>query len=238
MKTRCLIVDDEPPARDLLKSYLSKLDDFEMINEFGNGIDAFSFLQRHHIELLFLDIQMPNMSGIELIKTLHRAPRIVLVSAFREYAIEGFELDVLDYLVKPVTFERFMKTISKYHQYSRPVTPSSANVLEKAYIFVKVDKEQIKIFLKDIIYIESIKDYLKIVTLSKTFITLSGLTHMMERLPEDHFIRIHKSYIISIAHVASYRNECVRIHDKNLPVGRVFKQGFLDLFQRNDRIKS
>src|SRR5919109_2265266 len=116
-KTRCLIVDDEPPARELLTSYISRLDDLEITAQLSNALEAFSFLQKNAVDLMFLDIQMPKMTGIELIRSLHHAPGVILTTAFREYATEGFDLDVLDYLVKPISFERFMKAIGKYHHY-------------------------------------------------------------------------------------------------------------------------
>jgi len=232
--TRCLIVDDEPPARELLTSYISQLDDVTILANLGNALDAFSFLQNNSVDLMFLDIQMPRMSGIELIKSLHHTPGVILTTAFREYATEGFDLDVVDYLVKPISFERFMRAMSKYHHYfskaSNPLT--SDDVFNEAYFFAKVNRDQVKIYFKNILFIESIKDYVKIATPERIYITYERLTHMEEKLPDGRFLRIHKSYIISLAKVKSFRNDNVKIGEVDLPVGRVYKQKFQDAFYK------
>lgn len=232
MKTRCLVVDDEPPARELLMSYISKLDDFEVVVQFNNALDTFNYLQKNSVDLLFLDIAMPKMTGIELIKSLHHVPSVILTTAFREYASDGFDLDVLDYLVKPISFDRFMKAIGKYHHYLPRVSNEQAHdvAFDQAYFFLKVNREQIKVYFKKILYIESIKDYIKIVTPEKTYITYERLTHMEEKLPEGRFQRIHKSYIISMSNVKTFRNDTVKVGDTTLPVGRVYKKQFLDVF--------
>lgn len=232
MKTRCLVVDDEPPARELLISYISKLDDFEVVVQFNNALETFNYLQKNSVDLLFLDIAMPKMTGIELIKSLHHAPSVILTTAFREYASDGFDLDVLDYLVKPISFDRFMKAIGKYHHYLPRASNDQAHdvAFDQAYFFLKVNREQIKVYFKNILYIESIKDYIKIVTTEKTYITYERLTHMEETLPEGRFLRIHKSYIISMSNVKTFRNDTVIVGDTTLPVGRVYKKQFLDVF--------
>ena len=237
MKTRCLIVDDEPPARELLISYISKLDDFEVVDQFNNALETFNYLQKNTIDLLFLDIAMPKMSGIELIKSLHYAPSVILTTAFREYASDGYDLDVLDYLVKPISFDRFMKAIGKYHHY----LPKALNdhqhevAFDQAYFFLKVNREQVKVYFRNILYIACIKDYIKIVTAEKTYITYERLTHMEEKLPEGRFLRIHKSYIISVGHVRTFRNDTVSIGNLTLPVGRVYRRNFLDIFNGRNR---
>jgi DNA-binding LytR/AlgR family response regulator len=233
MKVRCLLVDDEPPARELMTSYISRLDDLELSGQCSNALEAFAFLQKKEVDLLFLDIHMPRMNGLELVKSLHHRPDIVLITAYRDYAVEGFELDVLDYLVKPVTFERFLKTISKYHHLSArrfsPETIEEADTFENAYMFFKVNKEMVKIFLKDILYIESIKDYLKIVTEEKSYITYQRINYMEEKLPENRFVRIHKSYIVAPARINAFRNDTIRIGEADLPVGRHYKQKFMEV---------
>lgn len=233
-KTRCLIVDDEPPARELLMSYVSRLEDLEVVGQHSNALETFSFLQKHPADLLFLDIQMPKMNGLELIRSLHHTPSVILTTAFREYATEGFDLDVLDYLVKPISFERFMKAISKYHHYTSRGQDhvASDGAFNDAYFFIKVNKEQVKIYFKNILFIESIKDYIKITTPERTYITYERLTHMEEKLPEGHFLRIHKSYIISLGKVKAFRNDNVKIGENELPVGRVYKQKFMEAFSR------
>ncbi len=235
MMVKCLIVDDEPPARELIASYISRVDDLEIIAVCGNALDAFSCLQKQEIDLLFLDIQMPRMTGLELIKSLHQQPKIVLTTAYKEYASEGFDLDVLDYLVKPISFERFMRSIGKYHQYQpkglNEETDNSSS-FDQAYLFIKVNKDQIKLLFREIRYIESLKDYIRITSRDNSYVTYNRLSYMDEVLPESHFVRIHKSYIISLAELSSYRNGLVRIGEKELPVGRIYKQRFLEALEK------
>lgn len=231
LKTQCLIVDDEPLGRDLIISYIEKIGDMEVMGQCSNALDAFAFLQKKSADLVFLDIQMPKMTGLELIRCLHNKPRIIIITAFREFAADGFDLDVLDYLVKPVSFDRFLKAVSKYNHYSslqkNEQTVTDANAFEQAYMYVKVNKDMIKVYLKDIIYIESIKDYLKIILENKSLITYQRISYMEEKLPEEKFIRVHKSYIVSLDRISSYRNDTIYLGNHHLPIGRIYKQNFL-----------
>lgn len=234
--TTCIIVDDERPARDLMQLHLAGLNDFELTATFDNALDAFNFLQRTAVDLIFLDIQMPKLSGLELIKSLKTCPKIILTTAFREHAVEAFELDVLDYLIKPVTQERFMKAISKFTYYSTIHLEKTKipNSFETAYIFLKVGKEQLRIFLKDILYVEGFKDYIKVHTPGKVFITFERLSYMEEKLPENKFVRIHKSFIVSLDRITKYNAEQIKIGETSLAIGRVFKNGFLKKIQRTN----
>jgi DNA-binding LytR/AlgR family response regulator len=157
-----------------------------------------------------------------------------LTTAFREYASEGFDLDVLDYLVKPISFDRFMKAIGKYHHYLPKAPSDTAHdvAFDQAYFFLKVNREQVKVFFKNIIYVESIKDYVKIVTGEKTYITYERLSNMEEKLPEGRFLRIHKSYIIALGKVKTVRNDMVRVGEMSLPLGRVYRKKFQEVFQK------
>lgn len=226
MDVKCLIIDDEPPARELIKTYLNRLEGFEVCDVFSNGIEAFNYIQKNQIDLLFVDIQMPLMNGIELIKSVPHGPKIIVTSAYREYAAEGFDLSILDYLVKPIVFERFLKSISKYNNsiVKEVVTRSS---YEESYMFFRVDREMVKIYLKDIDYVESIQDYIKIITTNKTYITYVRIGYMDKKLPDTHFVRIHKSFIIPLEYIESYTHNSVMVKGKHLPVGRVYKQNFL-----------
>jgi DNA-binding LytR/AlgR family response regulator len=231
MKIKCLLVDDEPPAVDLITTYIERVGDLEIVGKCNNAIEAFGFLQKTKVDLLLLDIQMPKMTGLDLIRALHDRPKIIVITAYREFAADGFDLDVLDYIVKPVSFERFLKAIAKYNQYTllrQAETPEQApDAFEKAYMYFKVNKQVKKVFLKDIIYIESIKDYVKIVTTDKPLITYQRLGYMEEKLPENKFLRIHKSYIIAIDKIAGYNNDLINVDGFELPLGRSYKQGFL-----------
>jgi DNA-binding LytR/AlgR family response regulator len=224
-------VDDEPPAVDLMTTYMERVDDLEIVGRCSNAIEAFGFLQKTKVDLLFLDIQMPKMTGLDLIRSLHDRPRIIVITAYREFAADGFDLDVLDYIVKPVSFERFLKAIAKYNQYTQirqiEAPEQAPDAFEKAYMYFKVNKQVKKVFLKDIIYIESIKDYVKIVTTDKPVVTYQRLSYMEEKLPENKFLRIHKSYIIAIDRISGYNNDLINIEGYELPLGRSYKQGFL-----------
>jgi DNA-binding LytR/AlgR family response regulator len=225
----CIIVDDERPARDLIALHLSHLKDFHLLAVFENAVDAFNYLQTNSVDLVFLDIQMPKISGIELIKSLKLPPKIILTTAYRDYAVEAFELDVLDYLVKPITQERFMKAISKFNYYSAK-TPEPADPLpafNEAYIFLKTGKEQAKIFLKDIIYIEGFRDYIKVHTTSRFCLANERLSYMEEKLPESKFVRIHKSFIIALDKLTSFTLDQVMLEKMALPIGRSYKNEFL-----------
>ena len=226
---KCIIIDDEQPARELIELHLSSLKDFALVAAFDNPIDAFSFLQKNTIDLIFLDIQMPKISGIQLIKSLKNSSKVILTTAFREYAVEAFDLDVLDYLVKPITQERFIKAISKFTYYTNAVSDKgkSPNSFDKAYIFLKVNREQTKVYLKDIFFIEGLKDYIKVHIKGKVIIAYERLSYMEEKLPENKFVRIHKSFIVSTDKISNYNSEQISIGENLLPIGRVYKNSFL-----------
>jgi len=226
---KCIVIDDEQPARELIATHLCNLPDFELLASFDNALDGFNFLQKNAVDLVFLDIQMPRVSGLELIRSLKVCPKIILTTAYREYAVEAFELDVMDYLLKPITQERFMKSISRFHFYHNTPTEKTdiPDSFETAYIFLKVGKGQTKIFLKDILYIEGLKDFIKVHTPQKVFVVSERLSYMEDKLPENKFARVHKSYIVALDKIKSVQTEQVLIGDISIPVGRVYKNEFL-----------
>lgn len=230
MTHRCLIIDDELPARELIKAYLEILPNFEIAEVFDNAVDGFVYLQNNTVDLLFLDIQMPKMSGLELLKALHKKPKVILTTAYREYAVEGFDLEVFDYLVKPISQERFLKAISKYVHFQE-ITKLNApepTAFDNAYMFLKVEKEQVKVFLNEILYIEGLKDYIKVFTTKGKYIVYERLGYMEAKLPESKFVRVHKSYIVAIDKVNTYGQEALKIQEQEIPIGRIYKQGFLN----------
>jgi DNA-binding LytR/AlgR family response regulator len=242
MKIQCLLAEDEPLARELIISYIERIDDLELKGVFNNALDAFNFLQKNKVDLAFLDIQMPKMSGLELIKSLQVKPKIIITTAYREFAVEGFELDVLDYLVKPIVFERFLKSIAKYNQFflkERTVEnpADSESAFNKTYMYFKVNKGLVKVFLKDIFFIESIKDYIKIITNEKHIITYQRIGYMEEKLPEDRFIRVHKSFIVAKEKITRYGSDLINIDKYEIPIGRNYKQGFLKAIQTSNVIE-
>jgi len=237
MKTKCLIVDDEPLARDLMRSHIEKLENFEICAECGDAMKALQELHNHKIDLIFMDIQMPQITGIEFLKTLKNPPKVIITTAFREYALEGFELDVVDFLLKPITFERFLKSINKYYQttqeevkVSHPAAINN-NHNEEAFIYVKENKKVLKVHLNDILYVEGLSEYVQIFTTDRKIITKTSMTNMSEKLPEENFMRIHKSYIVSLSKIEAFTSSSIEVPGKELPIGRSYKNSVLEVLQ-------
>ncbi len=230
-------MEDEAPARELLQMYLADMPEFELTASFANAFQAFSYLQSNAVDLMFLDIQMPRMTGLELLRSLRFAPKVILTTAYREYALDAFELDVIDYLLKPVSQERFLRSISKFHSYLGASTTGEEKpaIAENAYVFIKVGKDQIKVFLKDILFIEGFKDYIKVHTDQKMYVAYDRLGYMEEKLPESNFFRIHKSFIVAKDRLDVFRNESVRIGGVEIPIGRVYRQGFIAMMNSGSR---
>ena len=197
---RCLAVDDEPLALDLLEDNIRQVSFLTLVGRCRNAIEAIEVLQKEKVDLLFLDVQMPGLTGIQLLKNLKNRPMVIFITAYKNYAVEGFELDVLDYLVKPVPFERFLKSVTKALEFNNL---SKKEQKSREYLFVNADYTLLKITIRDIVYIEGLKDYIKIFLSSsaKPVITRLSMKAMEETLPADQFIRTHKSYIISIDHI-------------------------------------
>jgi DNA-binding LytR/AlgR family response regulator len=229
MKLKCLIVEDEPIAQDILKSYIDKTDFFEVSAQMTNAIDAFSFLQNNPVNLLFLDIKMPQMSGIELLKALSNKPKVIITSAYRDYAIEAFDLDVIDYLLKPFSFERFLKAVSKVSNdtsgngTNQPVQKPFAT--ERSFFFVKGNKQLQKIYVDEIVYIESQRDYLKFKLMGEQdIVTRQTIGYYEQFLPAQLFIRIHRSFIVAIDKIKAAEVNRLLIGLQYLPIGRNYKQ--------------
>ncbi len=228
MKIKCLIIDDEPLAVKIIKKYLEKFDNYEIVNTCNNAIEAFDILQKEQIDLIFLDINMPKLNGIDFIKNLNNPPFIIITSASSEYAVECFEHDVLDYLVKPIFFKRFMKALNKISRIVHLQNHSSKKNLKKlnskhsppTHFFVKVNKKMVKINFKDILYIESLKDYVSIKTVYEDYTTHNNLLKISKLIPENDFIRIHRSFTISLHKVEAIDGNRVQIENKMIPIGR------------------
>ena len=238
MKTKCLVIDDEPLARDLMRSHIEKLENFEIIAECGDAMKALHELRNYQVDLMFMDIQMPQITGIEFLKTLKHPPKVIITTAHREYALDGFELDVVDYLLKPITFERFLKSINKYYQITqeeiRNVTPVSTSLpAGEAFIYVKENKKVIKLHLNEILYVEGLSEYVQIYTERKKIITKTSMTNMQEKLPEASFMRIHKSFIVSMSKIEAFTSHSIDVPGKELPIGRSYKNSVLEALHYN-----
>jgi DNA-binding LytR/AlgR family response regulator len=241
MKTKCLIIDDEPLARDLIRSYLDKLESFEVVCECGDAMKALQVLREQKIDLMFMDIQMPQITGIEFLRILKNPPKVIITTAYREYALDSFEFDVVDYLLKPITFERFLKAVNKYFQVSQEEIPVAAPVSEviqseEAFIYVRENKRVIKVNLNEILYIEGLSEYVQIYTDRKKIITKTSMTSLEEKLPNDGFLRIHKSFIVSVSRIEAFTANTIEVPGKELPIGRSYKNAVLNTLQLNGSI--
>lgn len=232
MKIRCLIIDDEPLAINVIKNFLVNFKNFEVIGTCNDAVEGFNFISNHTVDVIFLDINMPTISGLDFLRSLKAPPAVVITTAYREYAVESFELEVVDYLVKPFSLQRFMKTMNRIEQ--RQIEKETPDVSpleegEKAHVFFKIDKKMIKVYLDDILYIESLKDYVRIKTHDESLINHNNLVGMAEILPAEDFVRIHRSYIISIKKVKAIDGNQVEIADKLLPIGRNYQKDIKSL---------
>jgi two-component system LytT family response regulator len=225
MKIKCVLVDDEPLAIKVLQNYFANFSEFEVIGAFNNSLEALDFINNNAVDTVFLDINMPMMTGFELISLMEKKPKVVITTAFREFAAESYDLEVLDYLVKPIPLPRFIKCINKITtEFNFKNNFKTESVRVDSHIFIKVDKKMVKINIDEILFIEGMKEYIKVVTLDKTYITHKSLTSLSEELPLDRFIRIHKSYTIAIDKVKFIEGNRIQIHSFTIPIGRNYSK--------------
>lgn len=235
MKLQCLIVDDEPLALDLLESHLEAMEDLELAGRCSNALEAGAVLRQKHIDLLFLDIQMPVLTGIDLINTLPHRPKIILTTAYKEYAFDAYQLDVADYLLKPITFARFLRAINKVCgqlQNTVQVASGPAPLLDEAFVYLKTEKKLVKVILRDILFIESIKDYTRVVTPDQRIIAHERISTLEEKLP-DWFLRVHRSFLINRRHVQAFAPQSVEINGQQIPIGRQYKDRAMQTLLEN-----
>lgn len=231
----CIIIDDEPLAIEIVEAYVSKIEQLKLVGTFRNAIQAFAFLQEQPVDLIFLDIQMPKLSGLDFLKTLKNPPKVILTTAYRDYALDGYELEVLDYLLKPIPFERFLKAIAKVlHQpgTSSVVVPKTEQPTDD-YVYFKVDKKMVKTRMTDVLYIESVKDYVKVRTSDKEIITQQKISYLEESLPRDQFLRIHRSFIVNVEKIDAYSASDVEIGKHSVPIGRNYKNDVMKALAKN-----
>jgi len=228
-KIICLVIDDEPPARDILKNYIASVDLLQLAGECSNAVETLSFLQGHSVDLLFLDIKMPHILGTSFLRTLKNPPKVIFTTAYRKYAVEGFDLNAVDFLLKPVSFERFLQAVNKVMQMNIHVA-GNTNTLNEAlpdqshpFLYFRAERKMVKVFLEDILFIESLKDYIKVVTTNKVIVSKQSISSLDEMLPKDAFIRVHRSYMIAINKIDSYNTDSIEISKKEIPIGRLFR---------------
>jgi two-component system LytT family response regulator len=223
MKVRCLIVDDEPLAIQLLQKHIAQLDFFEVAVTSNNAIKALEILNKQSIDLLFLDIKMPQLSGLDLLKTLRQPPKTILTTAYREFALDGFELGVIDYLLKPITFDRFFKSIERYLNTTNLAVPEVISSSEIQFIYLKSGHKYFKVNVTDIFYAESLKDYVQVHTKEKTISAKYKISDLEKELEGKGFLRIHRSFLVNLQHVTAFTANDIEIGKLELPIGETYK---------------
>jgi len=225
----CIIVDDESMARDIIATHLSRIKNIEVVAQCKNAIEAFNFINNNAVDLIFLDINMPEISGIAFAKSINKSIKIIFTTAYRDYAVEGFDLQAVDYLLKPVPFERLLKAVNRYFEVNAKHLKNESNQLDdNDFIFVRSDRRMLKITFKDILYIESLSDYIKIHLTETCIVTRETISAIEAKLPQKDFLRIHRSYIVSLAKIQSFTNEEITVNRKALPISRSYKKDVLN----------
>lgn len=227
MKLRCLLVDDEPPALEVLEAHVREVAHLELVDTCANALQAFEVLQQQRVDLVFLDIKMPKMLGTDFLRSLRHPPQVIFTTAYREYAYEGFELDAVDYLLKPVSLERFLKAVAKVGKAELPAVPSETTPPGNAdaFLYFRLDRKMVKVVLRDILYVEGLKDYVKIhLTTGPALVVKQTINGMEEKLSESNFLRIHRSFIVALDKIKTYSTRHIEVPSQELPIGRLFRQ--------------
>jgi two-component system, LytTR family, response regulator len=238
MTIRCIAVDDEPLALDIIESYISKLPFLKLVQTCSSATEAMQVLQDEQVDLMFLDIEMPELTGIQFLNILKHQPLVIFTTAYPDYALEGFNQDAVDYLLKPIPFDRFLKAVTKAQDRlsrSGKATDSVVSTqFEQDFMFVKADYKTIRVDFKDILWIEGLKDYIIIQTKEQKIITLLSMSKMMEKLPDSKFLRVHRSFIVSLQKIDSIEKSRIKIGAKDVPIGEVYKEQFLKWVEENN----
>lgn len=233
MKINCVIIDDEPLAINVIKNHLQEFKNIVIVDTFNNPIEAINTIESEKIDVLFLDINMPKMNGLDFLRNTKIKPYVIITTAYREFAIEGYDLDVLDYLVKPIPFPRFLKTINKLTQRIHN-NNTDLEITKNSHVFLKVDKKLVKVKHDDILYIESLKDYIRVSTTLNNYIVHKSLTSMTEELPSKSFLRIHRSYTIAFDKVNYVEGNSLNINNKRIPIGRKYLNNTKQIILKNN----
>lgn len=248
MKIRCIAIDDEPLALEKIKNFISKVSFLELVRTFNNGVEAIDYLRENNVDLMFLDIQMEELTGIQLLEVLTNKPKVIFTTAYDSYALKGYELDVSDYLLKPISFERFLQAVNKIYisksanseqktikieSQNEPISPAEP---QENFMFVKTEYRMQKVLFEEVMYIEGMKDYLRIISKTEKIMTLQNFQGMLDMLPQDNFIRIHKSYIIAINKIDHIDRGHVIIGKERIPIGESYKQLFFEYLKKRKLI--
>lgn len=230
-KIRCLLVDDEPPALEVLETYINSIENLEIVGQCHDAIQAFNILQSTQVDLMFLDIKMPQLLGVDFLKTLKNPPSVIFTTAYRDYALEAFELEAIDFLLKPISFERFFKTVTKIMKLHNPILePKNFQENVEAFLYFRVDRRMVKVLTNQILFIESLKDYVKIFINEppKTLVVKQTLTSIEEMLSETNFIRIHRSFIVAVDKIKAFTHIHIHVAGHELPIGRLYSHKTLE----------
>jgi len=220
---RCLLVDDEPPALEILRTYINTLPGLEIVGECHHAVAAFEFLQHHDIDLLFLDVMMPQLLGTDLLKAIPQPPRVIFTTAYRDYAVEGFELGATDYLLKPYSLDRFLKAVYRALDQDSSKTETLTENTGR-FLYIRADRKMVKVMVNDILYIESMKDYIRIFLSTGQVITKQTITAIEAMLPDGEFMRVHRSFIVAQKKISAYNQNAVFVGKAELPIGPLYKQ--------------
>ncbi len=230
-KICCLLVDDEPLAIKLLQNHIAQLGDIEVIGACPNAVKALNFLKQHTVDLLFLDIQMPCLSGIDLLKTVRSPPKVIFMTAFPDYALDGYDLDVIDYLLKPITFDRFFRGVERYRRAVEHVEPIIPSITTDRFIFIKSGYKQVKIELSEILFIESIKDYIKVRTYQKDIVARYKISEIEAEFGSRGFLRVHRSFVVNLSRVTAFSPQVVEMGELSVPIGESYKEYVLKIMK-------
>ncbi|MDZ7607242.1 MAG: LytTR family DNA-binding domain-containing protein [Cyclobacteriaceae bacterium] len=239
MKTKCIIVDDEPLAARVIENHLAKIPNIEIVGVCRNAMEAFEVLLKKKVDLMFLDVEMPEMSGIDLLKSVKKTPAVTFTTAYRNFALEAYELDVIDYLLKPISFDRLFKSISKFYMLKSNEGieikgAKNPEITQEPFIYVRSDRKVVKVYLNEILFIESLKDYVRIHLDGEIIITKEKISSLENLLPESEFIRTHRSYLVSVSRIRAFTTEIIEIKNHEIPIGRTFKNSVLSFLGYQD----
>lgn len=237
MIINCVIIDDEPLARKGLKEYVSDIDFLNLIGEFDSPLKAAEIIKNGNVQLLFLDIQMPKITGIDFFKTLQNAPPVIFTTAYPQYALEGFEVNALDYLVKPISFERFFKAALNAREYYEVREKNNTEAATGDYFFIKANNKLVKIMYENVLFIEALQNYVTIYTTDKKYMTYLTFKSVADYLPQEKFIKVHKSYIVAVSKVDSIEGNDIRVGDRHIPISRNLKEEVLEKMLKGKFLK-